>query len=433
MRFFSILIFLSFYSVCNLAQEKLTLGEAIRKALEHNYDVRVADVTVDQAAANNTIGNAGLLPNINGVAGVNTGLSNTRNEFADGRVQQVRGARTLSYNAGLQVSYTVFAAGRAWLIKRQLGRAEELAEAQFREQIQNTISQVIQTYARAVWQSQQRIAIDTGLALAQLRMMLSQMKFESGVSAKVDFLQARVDYNARQSDSLQQEAALNSAFADINFLMGEDPYKTYDLDDSLTVNTSLLPSDPQRLQQSNISIDIARRNVDLSRLDQRIARTFMFPTLTLNGGYNYNRSQNQAGFSLFNQSSGPSGGLGLSVPLFQGGNLRRQVRVASLETLRQEILLERQSTEISRQYRTAWKDYQMSVASFNLERQNLVYARENMDIQKARFRVGIATTLETREAENSYIQSLIRYYTSVYNLKVNETRVLQIESALQPQ
>jgi outer membrane protein TolC len=53
-----------------------------------------------------------------------------------------------------------------------------------------------------------------------------------------------------------------------------------------------------------------------------------------------------------------------------------------------------------------------------------------MDIQKARFRVGIATTLETREAENSYVQALVRLYTAAYNLKVNETIVLQLEGTL---
>src|SRR5690606_25596941 len=102
------------------------------------------------------------------------------------------------------------------------------------------------------------------------------------------------------------------------------------------------------------------------------------------------------------QSSGPTGGLSLNVPIFQGGNLRRQTRIASLETMRQEILLERQQTDVTRQYRTAWKGYEMAVATYNLERENLGYAKENVDIQKERFRVGIATTLETREAENSY-------------------------------
>ena len=316
------------------------------------------------------------------------------------------------------------------MIRKQLSANESLAQLQVRDQMQRTVSQVIQTYARVVWQQQQRIAIDTGLALARVRMVLSEVKFQTGSSAKVDYLQARVDYNSRQSDSLQQLAALNTAFADLNFLLGEDPYKTYIADDSLGLNPALIPASPDRLANLNLSLDIARRNVEIARLDTRISRTFLFPSLDANAGYGYNRSQSQSGFALFNRSYGPTGGLNLNIPIFQGGNLRRQVQIAGLEALRQEILLERQNTEVGRQYRSAWKDYEMAIAAYRLEQENIGFARENLDIQKARFRVGIATTLETREAENSYVQALIRLYTAAYNLKVNETRVLELESRL---
>ena len=412
------------------AQERLSLQDAIARAMEHNFDIRIADVTAQQAEANNTLGNAGLLPNINGSGGVNVGSSNTHIEFADGRVQEVNNAATLSYNGAVTASYTIFAAGRAWLIKKQLSANEQLAQVQVREQMQVVVSQVIQAYARVVWQQQQTVAIDTALALAQVRMILSQVKFETGASAKVDYLQARVDYNARQSDSLSQIASLNTAFADLNFLMGDDPYKTYNVDDSLPLDVSLQPKDRERLKDLNLSIDIARRSAEVSKLDARIARTYMFPSVGASAGYNYNYSKSQAGFALFNRSSGPTGGLNLNVPIFQGGNLRRQTKVATLQAFRDELLYERQNTEIGRQYRSAWKNYEMSVAAYDLEQENIRYAKENLDIQKARFRVGIATTLETREAENSYVLALTRLNTAAYNLKVNETRVLELESAL---
>ena len=412
------------------AQERLSLQDAIARAMENNFDILIADVTAQQAEANNTLGNAGLLPNLNGTGGVNVGSSNTHIEFADGRVQEVNNAATVRYNGAVSASYTIFAAGRAWLIKKQLSANEQLAQVQVREQMQVVVSQVIQAYARVVWQQQQTVAIDTALALAQVRMILSQVKFETGASAKVDYLQARVDYNARQSDSLSQIASLNTAFADLNFLMGDDPYKTYNVDDSLPLDVSLQPKDRERLKDLNLSIDIARRSAEVSKLDARIARTYMFPSVGASAGYSYTYSKSQAGFALFNRSSGPTGGLNLNVPIFQGGNLRRQTKVATLQAFRDELLYERQNTEIGRQYRSAWKNYEMSVAAYDLEQENIRYAKENLDIQKARFRVGIATTLETREAENSYVLALTRLNTAAYNLKVNETRVLELESAL---
>src|SRR5687768_1831803 len=100
------------------AQQYLSLDSAIARALAHNYDVRIADVSTQIAGANNTLGNAGLLPTVSGTANINEGISNTRLVRADGEVTERQGASTLSYNAGINASYTVFAAGRAYLLKR---------------------------------------------------------------------------------------------------------------------------------------------------------------------------------------------------------------------------------------------------------------------------------------------------------------------------
>lgn len=412
------------------AQERLSLQDAIAKALQYNFDVRIAGINAQMAAKNNTLGNAGLLPAINGTAGANVGSANTRMEFADGRVQDVKGANTISYSGGVTLNYTIFAAGRAFIIHKQLKQLEAVSVIQLKAQMQTTVSQVIQAYAQAVLQQQQGIAIDTGLALAKTRMVLSQVKYETGASAKVDFLQARVDYNARQSDSLSQVSMLNGAIADLNVLMGEDAYQSYIVDDSLAIETSLQPTDKALLTDKNLSLSAAKSNVAIAELNAKIAKTYLYPTLNLNGGYNYSRSQSQSGFSLFSQSFGPSGGLNLNVPIFQGGNLRRNAKIASLQALREELNYDKQNTDIARQYRKAWKNYEMSIAAYKLETENINYAKENLNIQEARFRVGIATTLEVREAENAYIQALSRLNTAAFNAKVNETKVLELESGL---
>ncbi|WP_276133604.1 TolC family protein [Polluticoccus soli] len=412
------------------AQERLTLEDAIARALEHNYDIRIADVAADQATVNNTWGNAGALPNINGNAGLNVASTNSETQFANGTEQIRKGARSTAYNGSIDLDWRLFDGGRMFLTKRQLNMQEDLAHMQLKEQVQRTVSQVIQAYAEVVWQKQQAITIDTALALATTRMVLSQVKYETGTSAKVDYLQARVDYNARQFDSLYREAAFNNSFASLNALMGTDPYATFDVDDSLQIDTTLQPTDHTRLQGENLTLDVFRRSAQISKLNSRIAKTYYLPTLDLSSAYNYNYSKSEAGFSLFNKSSGPSAGLDLSVPIFQGGNIRRQARVASLQSMRDQLLYERQNTELGRQYRTAWRNYEVSVDAYRLERQSILYARENMDIQRARFRVGIATTLETREAENGYVQALTRLNTAAYTLKVNETVVRELENQL---
>ncbi len=412
------------------AQERLTLQDAIAKALEYNFDIRIARTISDQATVNNTAGNAGMLPNLNASGSYGAGSANTHIEFADGRIQDVDNALSETISGSVLLNWTLFDGGRMFYRKKQLNELEEIGQVQLKAQVQATVSQVIQAYAQVVLQQQQLVAIDTGLILAKVRMILSQANYETGASAKVDFLQARVDYNARQSDSLYQKAALTASYALLNALMGEEADRIYMVDDTIAITTHLQPKDKELLKQINPVLDLARRSAEVSRLEAKIARSAYLPSLALNGGYIYTRTASQAGFALFNRSTGPNGSLNLNVPIFQGGNIRRTAKVASLQALSDELLYERQNTELSRQYRTAWSNYSVSVGAYKLEMDNIKYAKENLDIQQERFKVGISTTLETREAENGYVQALVRLYTAIYNLKVNETVVKELEGEL---
>lgn len=410
--------------------QRLTLQDAIGRALQYNYDIRIADNTVKQADVNNTAGNAGMLPNADANAGYTTGTSNVFNKLSNGTEQVRPNASTSGLFASVDATWVVFDGTRMFKVKRQLGEREELAGFQYKQQIQSTVSQTIQAYAQVVWRNQQIVAIDTGIALAEVRMNLSKVQFELGSAAKVDYLQARVDHNIRRTDSLEQQALIFQSMTSLNQLMGELSDNFYDVDDSLQLNLVLQPIDKDRLKDVNLSLAVARKNIDIMRLDKEIAKTAHLPTVSLDGSYGFTRNTSAAGFALFSRNYGPSGGITLNMPLFRGGNIRRVVKIASLQQMSAELAYDKQHTEVSRQYRAGWRNYQMAVAQYLLQKENIVYARENVDIQKARFRSGIATTLETREAESSYVQALVDFYTAAYNVKVNETIVLELENEL---
>jgi outer membrane protein len=430
-RIFISLIVLLCVPVINLeAQQRLSLQEAITRALQYNFDIRIAEVNRQQAAANNTAGNAGMLPLADANGFYRLGTSNVVNQLSNGTEQVRPNASTTGLGASVDATWTIFDGGRMFIVKKQLSEQEALANVALKARVQATVSRVIQAYAEVVWRQQQQIAIDTGIALAAVRMNLSQAQYELGSSAKVDYLQARVDHNLRRRDSFNQQALIVDALTGLNVLLGEESDKFYLVDDSLSLNTALQPVDKERLRLQNLSLDSARRVVDISRLNARAAKSAFLPTVNLDASYTFTRNTSAAGFALFSRSFGPAGGINVNLPLFRGGNIRREAKVASLQAMRDELAYERQNTEISRQYRAAWRNYEMAVAAYDLQRENIRYARENVEIQKARFRAGIATTLETREAENSYVQTLVDLHTAAYNVKVYETVVLELENQL---
>lgn len=63
------------------AQNKLTMEEAVKKALENNYNIRIAQNEINIHTANNTAGNAGMLPQVSLNFGQAYNINNTRQEF----------------------------------------------------------------------------------------------------------------------------------------------------------------------------------------------------------------------------------------------------------------------------------------------------------------------------------------------------------------
>ncbi len=113
-------------------------------------------------------------------------------------MQNRKGARSETLSGAVQLDWVLFDGLRMFTSKRRLEQLENIGNTNLKQQVQSTIANVIAGYAEVVRQKQQLVAIDTAMALAKVRMDLAQRKFEVGTSAKTDYLQAQVDYNAKQ-------------------------------------------------------------------------------------------------------------------------------------------------------------------------------------------------------------------------------------------
>ena len=412
------------------AQERLTLQDAIARTLKHNFDINIANLAADQAEINNTLGNAGFLPNVSLNSGATTSLLNVKSKLVNGSDQNNPHARAISYTPNIAVGWTIFDGGKMFLVKKQLDRYEEMGQVQLRQQVQTMVARTIQTYADVVWRRRQIVAIDTALYLARARMDIANLKYETGAGAKIDYLQAEVDFAARLADSINYVQSLMMSMDSLAILIGDQRDVSYTLDDTMSINTQLQPVDKATLEAENLTLNIERLNSEVIHLNARIAKTYHLPTVNFIGGLTYTYSTSSTGFALSNRSYGGNGGFTLSMPLYQGGNIKRQAKIASLDAMKQDLQYEKQFTSIAKRYRIAWRNYLLAVAAYNLERRTIVIAKENEYVQQQRFRVGIGTTLEARQAENDYVASLVRLYTAEYNLKISEIAVLQLDSQL---
>src|SRR5690606_28056397 len=108
------------------AQDTLTLQALVDKALQENYDIRIARNEQLKGEEANTIGNAGMLPSVDAIAEQAYTINNTRQEFYDGQVRQATAANNSSLAAGLQVNWVVFDGFQMFARKNRLELLEQM-------------------------------------------------------------------------------------------------------------------------------------------------------------------------------------------------------------------------------------------------------------------------------------------------------------------
>jgi outer membrane protein TolC len=65
-----------------------------------------------------------------------------------------------------------------------------------------------------------------------------------------------------------------------------------------------------------------------------------------------------------------------------------------------------------------------------LEEENILLAKENVEIAMERYRLGLSTALELRETQKSLEEAYTRLINARYNMKLAETNLLRLSGRL---
>ncbi len=419
------------------AQQKiLTLEQAIDLALKNNFSIRLARNTAELSANDYAYANFAFVPRLNATAGTTWNRTATKQEFANGTKRDTSGIKGNNISANATLSWTLFDGLKMFATREKLEAIKDLGELAIKDQIQNSIATVINGYYNIVQQKQQLIAVREQLSISEERVKLSDAKFTTGLGPKTDLLQSRVDYNAQKALLLRQLTLIEQSKALLNQLMAVPAGATgYDVPDSIPINTGLsFVTLQQNVANNNTAIKVQQQNINISALTIKERRADYFPVVTFNSGYNYNRNTSNAAsnnFSpRFNRNGVFSYGLTAAIPIFNGFNVKRQVKNARIDFDFQNITLDNIKSQVDLSLNNAFKDYEYYRKALELEEENNQLAEENMMVALERFKQGVSTTIEVKQAQQSLEDSNYRLIQARYNTKVAETELQRLNGSL---
>ncbi|NWJ51270.1 MAG: TolC family protein [Bacteroidetes bacterium] len=427
-----ILIFLFISGFLTLqAQQVLSVQDAINIALKNSYDIQVAANDASINKTNNTRGNAGMLPTVALTGSDNLSVINGHQETSAKVESNSSNARTNTLNAGIALNWTLYDGGKMFVTKQKLQEIESLGEIQYKDKVLQTVYNVIVAYYNVVKQKQQLASINEVNNYNIERVKILQTSFDAGNIAKTVLLQAKIDLNVNQENAVNQKDVIAVAKKSLNQLLCRDITTEFEVTD--LIQTDYIPNVEelrQKLIASNTTILSLQKQVDIAKLTLKEMNTLRNPKFSLTTGYNFSRSDYTSYSLLNNRTLGPQIGGTLSIPLYQGGNANRQIQVSTIQLKSSQYGLENAKLAAYTQLANALTDFDAQRSLLKIEVDNNALAKENLDISIQRLRLGQTTSLEIRQAQESYQDSFTRLLNFEYNLKVSETKLKQLISAL---
>jgi len=414
----------------------LTLEEAISTALKNNYNILLARIDSSVAALDNSYANAAFIPQINATAGRVWNVNAQKVEFADGRKRDTSGLKNNNLTANVALNWTLFDGLRMFATRDRLEQLVQLGELGIKNEVINTVANVITTYYNVVQEKQQLKAIEEQMSINAERVKLADRKLSVGLGTRQELLQAQTDLNAQKSAQLGQRTAIEQLKQQLNQVMGIDIARSYDVLDTIPINPSIQLEDVRSVAEANNpQVLIARKNIDIANIVLRERKADFWPTVSFTSAYNFTRQNNNAVVNvvsqpLFSLNRGLNYGFTVSVPILNNFNTRRLVRQAQLDIRRQEVLLDQQRLQLDLNIYNAFKTYQFQKQALELEEANIQLAKDNVFIAFERYRLGVATYLELRDAQQSLETAYNRLIAARYNTKVAETELLRLRGDL---
>jgi outer membrane protein TolC len=248
-------------------------------------------------------------------------------------------------------------------------------------------------------------------------------------------LQGKVDLNAQKAAQLTQQKLISQLKEQLNQVMNVQQNTMYEVGDSIPINTKLSLGDIQsNIEISNPGLLIAQKNIDIAGFTLKERKAERFPTVTFNSAYNFNRNRNQTvlnSFStLFNRTKGFNYGLTATIPILNNFNSKRLIQQAQLDIQYQKLYFNNQKSLIDLAVINAFSDYEQQKKALALEEENILLAKENVDIIMQVYKLNSTTYIQLREAQKSLEDAYNRLIAARYNTKLAETELLRLKGDL---
>ena len=424
-----------------LAQDSLSLREAVQLALRENKAIAATSAAARASTARIDEARSGRLPKLNysesfvrsdnpvfvfsslltqhqfGVENFNIGPLN--------RPDSINNFQSL-----LSVDQPIYDAGQTRNAVKSADLSRQMTvEEQRRTQMQ-VISGVIRAYYGAVLAAESLRTAEQAVRSAEADLKRAESVRAAGMSTDVDVLSIRVHLAAVTEQRIQRAADLDVARSALNDALG------LPLDTRHTLTSALIPLDLPDLQLASLERDASSTRpevrathleADLAKTQADSARSALLPQVGFHAAFEADRQQfiNKGGANWL-------ASIGLKWNLFNGNGDKARIEESSHLLERAHADEQRMDSAVRLEVRRAWADLGAAQQRIEVAKAAVAEAEESLRITQNRYESGMSNVTDLLRNETAVLESRTRYLAAVHDQRIAATMLDLAAGRLSP-
>jgi outer membrane protein len=414
-----------------VASQQLTLDTAIAIALKNSPGLMISKNNVDITGISNSYGMAGGLPLVQGTSTATQQLTSLELQSSNpNNNKSSSNAPSTNIGAGIAASMPVFAGGRIQNEKLRLDMVESQSKQIYSSRAQALIYNVILKYYDVVRQQGYARTLEASIRASRQRLEIVKEQQSVGVANDADLFQSQVDLNTQTQTLIAQELVIEQVKTDLLTLMILNPDSNIVVKDTIIVDNTIRLDSILSAAYQNPDIQAAYDQIRINQYLEKEVTASRYPSASVDLGYNFNHAYNPKGGTILNQSYGPYVGLGVTIPIFNGGIYKRQQQIAginvnSAKLQKDTLMLNVQSTAVKN-----WQAYQSNLKQLETAKQNFDLSQKLLNLVLMRFQYKVATIVEVTLAQQSFENAGFQLVNVSYAAKAAEVQLRRLANQL---
>ncbi|MBQ8270217.1 MAG: TolC family protein [Bacteroidaceae bacterium] len=426
-----------------VAQEpqRWSLKECIDYSLEHNIELKMEQLSLEESNINVKSAKAALFPSLSFSTSQNGRYKpyfddSGNNAFitSDGsggsRVSASQNHFSYSGSYGINAGVTIFNGGKNINNIKQQKLSRDIALLSVKERENALKEEIAKLFVQILYSTDAIEVSRATLAAAKENLKQGNEKYAEGKMSRSEVVQLQAQADNAEYGLVNSEAQLSKFKLQLKQLLEITDNSDFlieapEASDALALTPVASVTDAYNTALAGRpEIESSRLSAESSELSVKIARAGYYPTISLNAGAGTSNSDNTGnGFGhQMKHNLNCSMGVTLSVPIYDNRNTKSNIQKAKIQQSTSRLQELNAQKELYSTIETLWQDANSAQKKFISAKSNVESAQASYNYVNEQFNVGLknATELLTERsnllsAQQEFLQAK---YTAILNVQL---------------